>query len=587
MSDFHFSPRPNRAHDIAWRPWGLQAFEEAKAADKPILLSLSAVWCHWCHVMDETSYSDAAVIASINEGFIPVRVDADQRPDINARYNAGGWPTTAFLSHEGDILNAQTYVPPAGMRAIMETILEAYGNRRADILEALAQKRKRLSARRSLDAPTVLDDEIIAATRRTIEDAFDEEYGGFGDEPKFPQIDVLDFVLLEFERTRDPRLERILSKTLRAMSQGGTYDHIEGGFFRYSTTRDWSIPHFEKMAEDHAGLLRVYARAWRACGTPALRETLLSALSYLRTTLRDPDTGLFAGSQDADETYYACTLEERRALPTPYVDRTSYTSWTAALAGAYALAGTVLADDLLIADALQTLDSIAAALIDERGMCYRFLAPGQSPRLRNQLTDQAAYLRALLDVYEASGEPRLLARAVTLAETINDVFVGEDGTLGDHAGDALGMLAVRMAPLPENVSVADSSLRLSVVTAQERYRERAERILRAFANRYTAYRTFAAPYAGAVARYLHGGADVTIVGTPQATSPLREAAHRLPDPLLVITTLPEEDPLGAARGLRSMLGTPVAYVCRGTACGAPVTSPVDLRKAFDALLVVR
>src|SRR5579864_8730425 len=110
MSDFHFSPRPNRAHEIAWRPWGTQAFAQAKAAEKPILLSLSAVWCHWCHVMDETSYSDPEVIATLNEGFIPVRVDADQRPDVNARYNAGGWPTTAFLTHEGDILNAQTYL---------------------------------------------------------------------------------------------------------------------------------------------------------------------------------------------------------------------------------------------------------------------------------------------------------------------------------------------------------------------------------------------------------------------------------------------------------------------------------------------
>jgi uncharacterized protein len=587
MSDFHFSPRPNRAHEIRWRPWGAQAFAEAKSADKPILLSLSAVWCHWCHVMDETSYSDAEAIAAINEGFIPIRVDADQRPDVNARYNAGGWPTTAFLTRQGDILNAQTYLPPEGLRAVMHTITQAYRNRRGEILEALAQKRERLSARRALDGPAVLDDEIIAATRRAVEDAFDEVHGGFGDEPKFPHIDVLDFILLEFERTREPRLERILSKTLRAMSHGGTYDHIEGGFFRYSTTRDWSIPHFEKMAEDHAGLIRIYARAWRACGTPALRETLLSAISYLRTTLRDPQTGLFAGSQDADETYYSCALEERRALPTPYIDRTSYTNWTAALAGAYALAGAVLADDVLISEALQTLDAIADTLLDERGLCYHFLAPGQSPSLRNQLTDQAAYLRALLDVYEASGEPRLLARALSLAQAIDDVFVGDDGTLADHAGDALGMLAVRVTPLPENVSVADSLLRLSVVAAQELYADRAERILCAFANRYAALRTFAAPYASAVARCLHGGADVTIVGTPKATAPLREAARRLPDPLLVITTLPEDDPLVAARGLRAMLGTPVAYVCRGTACGAPVTSPADLRKAFDDLLVAR
>jgi hypothetical protein len=583
MSEFRFSPRANRAHEITWRPWSEAAFDEASSADKPVLLSLSAVWCHWCHVMDETSYSDPEIIAKINEAFIPIRVDADQRPDVNARYNAGGWPTTAFLAPNGGILNAQTYVPPAGMRAIIDMILDAYRNRRDEIAAALAHRHGRLSAMPSPPQGT-LDGSILDTTLRAIEEAFDEEYGGLGDAPKFPQTDVLEFLCLELERKRDVRMERILSVTLRAMSRGGMYDHVEGGFFRYSTTRDWSVPHFEKMAEDHAGLIRAYARAWRSIGTPALRETLLSTIAYVRATLRDPVTGLFAGSQDADEAYYASPLEQRRSMQAPYVDRTSYTNWTAALAGAFATAGTILADDRLIAEAVQTLDTIEGKLLDEEGLCHHFLVPGSAPQVSKLLTDQSAYLRALLDAYEAGGERRLLTRALALANAIDTRFTDESGTLRDHAGDGtLGMLGVPAVPLPENSSIAASLLRLWVITGDERYRDRAERILLGFSARYAAYRTFAASYASAVARYLHGGADVNILGAPNASAPLREAAHRLPDPLLVVATLCEDDPLATGRGLRAMLGTPVAYVCRGTACSAPVTSAADLRAAFDSL----
>ncbi|HEY0797880.1 MAG TPA: DUF255 domain-containing protein [Candidatus Baltobacteraceae bacterium] len=587
MSEFHFSPRSNRAHEIAWRPWGAQAFAEAKLADKPVLLSLSAVWCHWCHVMDETSYSDPGVIAAINAGFVPVRVDADQRPDINARYNAGGWPTTAFLTADGEILTAQTYVAPEGMRSIIDIVLDAHRNKGDEIAAAISERQRRRAIAQTPPpgSNAVLPDvAVLETTKESIEEAYDEDFGGFGREPKFPHLDVLDFLALEFARTRNARLERVLSSTLTAMARGGMYDHIEGGFFRYSTTRDWSVPHFEKMAEDHAGFLRVYARAWKLLNLTPLRETLVSAIAYVRTTLRDPQTGLFAGSQDADETYYALPLEERRGMQAPYIDRTSYTNWTAGLAGAFAIAGAALDDDQLVAESLQTLDTIATKLLDEDGLCFHFLEPGQAPKLRHQLTDQTSYLRALLDAYEVCGEPRLLARAGALAQSVRKAFTQSDGTLADHAAEeSVGLLATGASPLPENAAVADALLRLEVITQDGRYRESAERILAAFVPRYGALRTFAAPYASAVARLLFGGTSVTIVGAPAATAALREVARRLPDPLLVVATLAPEDPQTALRGLQLVEGRPTAYLCRGTLCGAPVTDAATLREAFDAL----
>ncbi|HTV74177.1 MAG TPA: DUF255 domain-containing protein [Candidatus Acidoferrales bacterium] len=582
MSEFHFSPRPNRAGEIAWRAWSREAFDEARAADKPVLLSLSAVWCHWCHVMDETSYSDPGVIDKINAAFIPVRVDADQRPDINARYNAGGWPTTAFLAPDGEILTAQTYVPPDGMRSVIEIVLDAYGNRRDEITAAIAQRRERRASAPLERTNAQIDESILRTARASVEDAFDEDYGGFGSEPKFPHIDVLEFTALEYERTHDARLERILSATLSAMARGGMYDHIEGGFFRYSTTRDWSVPHFEKMAEDHAGFIRLYAWAWRVLGLSSLRETLVSTIAYVRTTLRDPRTGLFAGSQDADETYYSLPLEQRRTMAAPYIDRTSYTNWSAALGGAFTVAGAALDDDALVAEGLQTLDTIAGSLLDEDGLCYHFLPPGGRPTLRGQLTDQASYLRALLDAYDVCGEPRLLARAKTLAQTILLVFSQADDTLADHVTDEpLGLLVSAAAPLPENATVANALLRLGVILQDDSSTDRALRILRAFVPRYAGYRTFAAPYASAVARALYGGSSVTIVGAPQATSAFREVARRLPDPLLVAATFAPDDPLVRERGLAAQ--TPVAYLCHGRLCGAPVHDAANLRDAFDML----
>jgi uncharacterized protein YyaL (SSP411 family) len=198
------------------------------------------------------------------------------------------------------------------------------------------------------------------------------------------------------------------------------------------------------------------------------------------------------------------------------------------------------------------------------------------------LTDQVAYLRALLDAYEISGEIRLLARARALVEAIARIFTDPNGALKDHAdGDAIGLLGTPLQSLPENASVADSLLRLGVITAEPHYAQAGARILQAFRARYAGYRTFAAPYGAAAARLLYAGASVTIVGEGESTAAFRETARRLPDPFLVIATLPPDDPLVEQRALRAIRGTSVAYLCRGTVCSAPVTDPAELRTVFD------
>ena len=230
----------------------------AREEDRPILLSISAVWCHWCHVMDETSYSDPSVIETINRRFVPVRVDNDRRPDVNARYNMGGWPTTAFLTPDGRTLTGATYLPPAQMHRALDEIARFYAERKDEIAELPATSRSHDALRESA-ADGDLSDAPIARLLANLESNYDEEFGGFGDEPKFPQPEVLEFLLAEWRVSGNQRYYEMVAQTMRGMSRGGMYDHVEGGFFRYSTTRDWSVPHFEKMAEDHAGLLRVLA----------------------------------------------------------------------------------------------------------------------------------------------------------------------------------------------------------------------------------------------------------------------------------------------------------------------------------------
>ncbi|HXF35387.1 MAG TPA: DUF255 domain-containing protein [Candidatus Acidoferrales bacterium] len=568
IDELHFSPRPNRANEIHWRQWDASTFAEAQAEDKPILLAISAVWCHWCHVMDETSYSDPDVIGTINARFIPVRVDNDRRPDVNARYNMGGWPTTAILTPAGDPITGGTYIPPAQLMRTLEQVSEFYKSHKDEIAQRVAQMEPK--AQPSAGTAGDLHANMIARIVEEIADGFDPVNGGFGHEPKFPQTDALEFLLLEYRRSAalgapDERLYTMLAKTALGMARGGMYDHVEGGFFRYSTTADWSVPHFEKMSEDHGGLLRFYSGLYRVSHNPVFRDTVRSASLYVRTTLRDPQTGRFYGSQDADEEYFSLPLDERKKRTAPYVDKTSYTNWSANLASAFFATADVLEDDDLGLVALRALDGIAATMMDEDGLAYHYIVPGGEPSVRGLLTDQVAYLRALIDAHEWSGEARFVERARLLADAIEKRFCDERGAYVDHAGseEVLGRVRLQNAPLNENGHAADALLRLAVVAEEPRYAENARRVLSVFVKSYGKSGAFAAAYVAAVRRAIDMPTSVTVVGTPTQTDPFREAARSLPNPLVTVRTVEGPE-------------APLAYVCRGTSCLPPVRTPADL-----------
>ena len=537
-SDLRFSPRPNRASEIAWRTWGDQAFAEARAQDKPVLLAISAVWCHWCHVMDETSYSDPEVIRAINERYVPIRVDNDQRPDVNRRYNMGGWPTTAFLTSSGDILTGGTYMPPDQMASALLRIADYYRANQPEIASRVLESRKRAASGVARSAgrlePGAVDF-ILDAVRA----AYDEEYGGFGSAPKFPQTDALLLLLEQSVIRQDDELRRMAAHTLEKMTGGGTYDHVEGGFFRYSTTQDWSVPHFEKMLEDHAGLVQALTLA-------GMTEALDKTIGYLDRVLRDPKTGLYAGSQDADEQYYSLDAEERAHATPPYVDRRVYTSWNAALAISYGERAERLIDALF-----------KRAYRRGEGMLH-------SEGVGGQLADQVWSLWAAVRAYQYGFGDSWLEIALDLAEHLEQRYADPElGGYLDHAGAdenvELGRLGERIKPLAENSIAAIALLELDTLQGDPAspYRERARRALESVAALPQQYGLMAAVFARAVDRLPH--AIKVTTGNPELAAAAR-AAH----PYVVI------DPKGDQR----------AVVCVGTICLAPVSTPTAVAEAI-------
>ena len=304
-SELRFSPRSNRAHEINWRPWDERSFEQAAKEKKPVLLSISAVWCHWCHVMDETSYSDDEVITLINRDYIPIRVDSDRNPDINRRYNQGGWPTTAFLSPQGVLLAGATYIPPENMRKVLVRMVDLYQQSEVRLVtpEEMSVSNQMQGKEPKMDLVRQIGELILVS--------WDRRYGGLGSAPKFPQTATIALALELFRDESSDEYLKYARSTMEAMIRGGLMDKVEGGFFRYSTTRDWSIPHYEKMLSDNADLLSVLIKTFAATGQDIFLSTAKQTSAYIRRTLSDGSSRFF-GSQDADEEYYLLPAEGRK-----------------------------------------------------------------------------------------------------------------------------------------------------------------------------------------------------------------------------------------------------------------------------------
>jgi uncharacterized protein YyaL (SSP411 family) len=318
---------------IHWYPWGSEAFEAARTQDRPVLLDIGAVWCHWCHVMDGESYEDPALARYLNEHFVCIKVDRDERPDVDSRYQRavqaftrqGGWPLTAFLTPDGQVFFGGTYFPPEGkygqpgFRTVLASVLDAYRSRRGQV-EAQAQAiRQVLDTHLDESAPGEVSPALLSQAEEQIARVFDPVHGGFGSQPKFAHPAAVIFLLHRwYDQPRD-EVRGIIDRTLLGMARGGVYDQLGGGFHRYSVDAKWIVPHFEKMSYDNSELLKAYLAAYAGFGTEEYAEVARGIVRWVREVASDPEAG-YAASQDADVgldddgDYFTWTRDEAAAV---------------------------------------------------------------------------------------------------------------------------------------------------------------------------------------------------------------------------------------------------------------------------------
>jgi hypothetical protein len=677
---------------VDWYPWGDQAFAAARAADRPILLDIGAVWCHWCHVMDGESYEDPELARFLGEHFVCVKVDRDERPDVDARYQRavqaltgqGGWPLTAFLTPEGEVFYGGTYFPPdgrfgrPGFRTVIERVRDIYRAER-DKVEATARDLRGHVGTALLEAKSAaLDPAMLEQGAERMARLFDWRYGGFGTAPKFPHPSVVQFLIARWWDTGASWAREIAEKTLTGMAKGGMYDQIGGGFHRYSVDERWCVPHFEKMSYDNAELLRAYLAAASAFGSPLYRESAEGIVAWNLEVMCNLERGGFAASQDADVglhddgDYFTWTADEARAvlspdeweaayrrwdiLPdgemhhdprknvlwvarsveaisqemtgrleaaggsgleaaggrrqvspsdvrdllesaraklkavrnaraTPFVDRAIYASWNAMMAEAFLEAGAVLGRQDCTAFAVKTLDRLwNDGFVPGEGMVHRVdprtthHAPPTGPWL---LDDQAQSASAFLAAFEHTGEGRWLDRGRELIDMMLAFYWDDEaGGFFDSREQTGGFLDARSKPIQDapssspNAAAALALLRLAVLADEPKFRERAEQLLAAFAGTAAELGIHGSTFLRALDFLMNGECRIVVADTTTIVSPLLAAARATYRPRRVIV------PVAAS----PVAGTPlpVALVCVGSTCAAPVTTADGLREVLES-----
>ncbi|QQG39970.1 MAG: thioredoxin domain-containing protein [Candidatus Aenigmatarchaeota archaeon] len=541
--------------DVQWFEWGDDAFQKAKSEDKLVLLDISAVWCHWCHRMDADTYADPKVAALLNEKFVPIRVDTDKRPDVNARYNLGGWPTTALLTPDGNLITGATYVPPAQMIQLLEQAQKLYREDR-ETLEKNALKAA--EPRFEEGKPGT---HIVEAYRTWLEELYDTQNGGFGLNAKFPQTNLYGLLFALAEEGKGWRDRMVL--TLQRMAGGGMFDRIGGGFFRYATQREWTAPHYEKLLEDNSRLVSILLRAYVNLGDKLFLSAAEQTARYMLKTLYDDKEHYFYGSQDADEEYYKLNADERAKRKAPNVDKTLYTDWNCWAVCALLDASVALKEDAYRTSALQTLRTVLEKCFDGERV-YHFWPRTSAPAT---LADATALANALLKAYQCTLEKDYLVSALNVA----DAMVADFGSLGafyDVAStDGHGLMAAKHKDADDNGFAATVLLKLFAITGEEKYRILAENALNELAGLVEKRSVFAPQYVEAIMYKERGFVEVSLTGDPEKLGPfIRNVLSRLSERIVI----------KHAEGAKAE-----ATVCVRETCRGPYDSPDKLFAALE------
>jgi uncharacterized protein YyaL (SSP411 family)/aryl-alcohol dehydrogenase-like predicted oxidoreductase len=662
------------AHNpVDWYPWGEDALQRARQEDKPILLSIGYSACHWCHVMERESFEDEAIASLMNEHFVCIKVDREERPDLDEIYMAatqamnhgqGGWPMTVFLTPELEPFFAGTYFPPAdrygrpGFPTLLTRLAELWRDERSRVREQGKEMVRYL--RRGVGttpAPSLGEDELRAALAQYAAD-FDPRHGGFGGAPKFPPAMALMLLLRLHRRFGDAGALDMAARTLEEMARGGMYDQLGGGFHRYSVDERWLVPHFEKMLYDNALLARAYLEAYQVTGAAFHARVASEVLDYVLREMTAPEGGFYSAT-DADSegeegrffvwtpqqveealgdraaarlfcAYYDITeagnweghgipnvsrtgarvagslgltgealeaevaalkpkvYEARRRRVPPALDDKVLTSWNALMITALAEGFRVLGERRYLEAAERAARFVLKELRTPQGRLLRTWRGGRA-HLGAYLEDHAYLAEALIDVYEAGGDPVFLQEAERLAGVTLRLFADPEGgffsTAADHEALIVRHREGNDGAIPSaNAAAAMALARLSYHLDRPELRDEAERALRVWGRSIARHPRAFAKSLLVLDLLMEGPVELAFVGAPGADmEALRHevARHFLPNRIVA-----HHDPaqggsaLPLVAGRTTVGGRPALYVCRNFACQRPVTDPAQVEAAL-------
>ena len=626
--------RQHQDNPVEWWQWEDAAFDEARERDVPVLLSVGYAACHWCHVMAHESFEDPVTAEYMNEHFVSIKVDREERPDLDAVYMAattaltgqGGWPMTVFLDHDRQPFYAGTYFPPeprSGMpsfRLVLEAIADAWVERREDIAGTAAKVRSRLAG--GLPEAKAVNAETSDRALQVLGSTFDSRFGGFGGAPKFPQPMVYEYLLRRYARCGDQVALQMVETTLTRMATGGIYDQLAGGFARYSVDSRWLVPHFEKMLYDNALLMRVYLHWWRATGSALARRVVEETAHFLLTEMLTPEGG-FAASLDADSegregAFYVWTPEqvlaaggdpdllgvsaqgtfehgtsvlqllaepgpdwpevrarmaqERELRPRPARDDKVVLAWNAWTVSALAEAGALFDRPEWVEAAVRCRDFVWSTHVHE-GQLYRISRDGMRGNALAVLEDHAALALAEFTLAGVAGGES--TAGLELVEELGPAFLdqGRDSLAGDVLATGPDLFD---NATPSGWSLAaDALLTASALTSAPTLRDRAEQVLGQAAH-LGGHPQFWGHGLSVLEALLDGPREVAVIA--DVGSPMHRVALSATAPGAVVAL---SGPLTVGRP--KVDGLETAYVCRGFVCEAPTTDPEVLAGQVIAL----
>jgi uncharacterized protein YyaL (SSP411 family) len=582
---------------IQWLEWEQEAFDRAIAEDKLILLDLTAVWCHACHVMDARTYSESSIVTLLNTKFIPIRVDTDQRPDIESRYRSGGWPTTSILLPTGEILFQANSMGPAELSEALRESEDMYRlhksnlvNRAQEIWEKVEQAKKNQKPPKARIDPSIPGQAI-----RVMQESYDTINGGFRDAPKFFEPEAITLAFHLDQQFPQENLKQIALFTLD--QQMKLIDPVWGGFYRYATQADWSHPHYEKMLNIQALNLLNYLEAYQVTGDKRYQGVVEGTVEYVNRFLRDQKNGGFYASQDAvvrssntmvpGEDYFPLNKRERLAFGIPLVDRSIFTGWNGLMVSSYLKIFQVSGHKPLKEFALKTLDRLwTERYVPEKGLAHG-MRQGQ-PRGFGWLEDQVNVAKASIEAFMTTNDKTHLNRAEQLADyLVKEALDYQGGGFFDRPSTPSdrGLLKFPSKPLEVNIQAAMLFCDLYYLTLTPHYREKAERTIQ-----YVLDSSGPLPIALTalgVDRFHRYPVHIVIIGDKahRETRGLFQEGLRLYSPGKIVRSLdPHHDVLKLGEITFPNTDEPTAYICTDKLCSAPVHDPKNLSPALTELL---